>query len=190
VSGFSCPPVSRIRWYEQGETCVEAKVGDLFLLAHDSLTGKLIRFGERLRGYGRFSWCNHAAVVVGSKGGRVSIAEATAKGVVVTELTEAYSHLLYAVISFDVSEEQRSLAAAYAAGTEGVAYAWLTIVGEVIYVLTGLPLALGWGRSVICSGDAATALICSGLRPDKAPSMVMPSDLARYAGAVPSSSSS
>lgn len=177
-------PAARVRWFPAGKTAATGALGALVLVQHSSLVARLIRLGQRMRRLGAAAWPNHAAVVVDDTPGAVRIAEATARGVVVSPL-DGYAHKLYCVVEPDVTGQERLNTAAYAESTEGWGYGWLNIAGEVVFVLTGLPLVIGWGHSVICSGDAATALIASRLRPDRALSMVMPGHLAQWFGAVP-----
>jgi hypothetical protein len=71
------------------------------------------------------------------------------------------------------------------AWANGVKYGFAAFAAIVINILFGVHLSFSTGNSMICSAMAARAWERLNLIPDCNPMVVMPSDLARYFGAVP-----
>ena len=176
------PPVvprAEVRYFGPGEHCSDPRPGDLVLVRSPGWPAAVIRFGERLRCRGRdrsFARVNHAATVLG----RGIVQEMAGGGGQLTALA-SWRQQSYAVVHVTTAtDEQRRAAVAAARWYVNVPYGWPSIVSDAVYVLSGLPIALAVGQSVVCSADASSAQRCLGLIPDKPDVAVLPSDLARW----------
>ena len=184
-------PPSTIRWFRAGERCRDAEPGDLVLVAHGSDAAATIRFGERLDVWRlggwrprartrraelrRYTWCNHAAIVLKDNW----LSEQAAGGNQVVPLA-TYAPKLYGVIHLDISDEQREAVVRLARSCAGVGYGWVSIFGVILDLVSGLRLSIGWGSRMTCSTMSAYCLLACGLRPDKLIDSILPADLARY----------
>lgn len=175
-------PRVTVRYYGPGEHCTDPQLGDLFLVRHDSLPSKVIRFGESLRlhdGDKVYARVNHSMTCI-ETGPAPKVQEMVGKGGVITDLL-TYVDLAYAVVHVeDATDEQRTLAVENALWFVNIEYGWPSVAGDSIYLLTGLPIGLTIGQSVVCSADACSAQRALGLIPSKSDIAVLPSDLAQW----------
>jgi hypothetical protein len=175
-------PHATVRYYGSSDHCSDPQLGDLILVRHDSLPAKVIRFGESLRLHGEdkvFARVNHAMTCV-ETGATPKVQEMVGKGGVVTDLL-TYVDLAYAVVSVTgATDDRRALAVENAMFFVGVEYGWPSIFGDSIYLLSGIPIGLTIGESVVCSADACSAQRALGLIPSKSDISVLPSDLAQW----------
>lgn len=170
-------PAATIRYFGVGENCSDALPGDLILVKTQDIYGKIIRFGERLRGHDQvYAQANHAMTAIGHN----QVVEMVGGGGTVTNL-ETYAHLNYAVIhTTGVTPQAYTFAEAAAHWYIGVPYGFLSILSDAFYLLTGIPFALSIGQSVVCSAMAVATQRPLGLIPSKPDIAVLPSDLARW----------
>jgi len=183
-------PPSTHKIYGPGRRCTTAAAGDIVLVRHSGLVARVIRFFERLRRparqrmgwrqWWRYCWTNHAAVVL-SGGPSAVVAQATARGIVVSPLS-AFTGTTYAVVKAQCVDEQRTSAVAFARAAVGSGYGWAQIPADAFNALTGLELSLGVGDRMVCSTAAARAAERMGLIPDRPPDAVTPAHLAWYFG--------
>jgi hypothetical protein len=173
-------PPHAIRYFNRWEHCIDTQPGDLILVATDDLFAKIIRFGERLRMHGDdkvFTRVNHAMIALGD--GTGTVVEMIGGGGTVTPLAH-YQHLSYAVINTTATDAQHALAVKVARWYTGVDYGFPSVASDALYLLTGIPLALTIGQSVVCSAMATATQRPLGLIPSKADIAVLPSDLAQW----------
>ena len=175
-------PAHTVTYFVPGETCGDPTLGDLILVRDNAWTAKVIRFGERLRlrkADRIFAAVNHAMTVV-EEGESPVVQQMTGTGGVLTPLSD-FEDATYAVVHCTrATSTQRVAAQAAARWYVGVPYGWGSIVSDGLYLLTGLPVGLSLGQSVVCSADASTAQRCLGFVPAKPDIAVLPSDLARW----------
>jgi len=189
---FFAPP-SHVRYFGKGVVGgvkgkvnpITVRIGDLVLFSGDGFTDRLIQFGERMhlsKGHRIYATVNHAATVVSVTATDVVVQEMDGGGGRLTNLADyEASGRRFAIVSVDsAGTAQRVAAQAVASWYVNIPYGWASIVSDGIYCLTGLPLFLTVGQSVVCSASAVAAQRCLGLIPDKPDIAVMPSDLARY----------
>jgi hypothetical protein len=175
----SVVPAHTIRYFGPGEDCLVTAPGDLILFATDDLPAKVIRFGERLRLRGDdkvFAKVNHAGTSLGDG----TIVEMIGGGGTVTPLAN-YKHLSYAVVNTTfTSLGQQKAACDVACWYVGIDYGFPSVGSDSLYLLTGLPIALTIGQSVVCSAMATATQRPLGLIPAKADIAVLPCDLAQW----------
>lgn len=172
-------PKTTVRYFGPGQHCSDPSPGDLVLVASPGLPAKIIRFGERLRCRGAarpYARVNHAATVLC----RGIVQEMAGGGGRLTALASWKSQHYAVVHVIDASPDQRQAAVKVARWYVNVPYGWPSIVSDAIYLLSGFPLALTIGQSVVCSADASGAQRCLGLIPGKPDIAVLPSDLAGW----------
>lgn len=132
----------------------------------------------------RSRW-NHAAIVVDNTNGKVTIAEATAKGVVLSDLASTQDQIRMIPVAFD-DEDDRWDAVAWAQARTGVRYGYLNaFMCGVNNILVGIgrgKLVIKMTDSIICSELVAEALSMGGHDFGKDHSQVSPGDLADYFG--------
>jgi hypothetical protein len=172
-------PPSTVRYFGPGVHCLDSQPGDLILTETDDLFAKVIRFGERIRMHGTdrvFAKVNHAMIALGDG----TVVEMASGGGRITPLA-AYKHLAYAVVHVtNATDAQRAAAVSVAKWHEGIPYGFPSIASDSFYLLTGLPIALTVGQSVVCSAMAASTMRCMNLIPAKPDIAVLPCDLALY----------
>lgn len=172
-------PAHTVRYFGPGETCLDAQAADLILVATDNPFARVIRFGERLRCHGDdrvFAKVTHAMVSLGDG----SVVQMIGGGGTVTPLAD-YKHLSYAVVNTTfTSLGQLQAACEVARWYTGIEYGWPSVVSDAIYMLTGIPIALTIGQSVVCSAMATATQRPLGLIPAKVDIAVLPSDLAQW----------
>lgn len=168
-------PEHSIEWCGAGKTAV-LRPADLVLVRHNKgVLGSAIRFGEKLHGGGEWAWTNHAAIAID----RTKVVEETARGAVVTEISE-WHDVVYCVVRPKVQERDKNEAVHFAHWCVGWRYSWLSILGLILDMTLGLRVTVGTEGRMICSALACRAHERLGLVPDKTPEMVTPADLARY----------
>jgi hypothetical protein len=172
-------PDHTVRYFGPGEDCTDSQSGDLILVATDDLPAKVIRFGERLRLRGDdrvFANVSHAMTALGDG----TVVEMIGGGGVITALV-AYWHLSYAVVNTTLTSlGQQRAACQVARWYVGIDYGFPSVASDAIYLLTGLPIALTIGQSVVCSAMATATQRPLGLIPAKVDIAVLPSDLAQW----------
>lgn len=167
------------------------QAGDILLVRDynggSDLLGELIMAGERAR-YGdtQYSVWTHSALIVNSSG---DIVEALADGVDRGHLSK-YNGKEVLVISppIPADDPRRAYAAAFAQAHVGDEYGVLDFISLAASLLTGWKLSLHTDTSFICSELCARATEAmtgtAGGYPYPAEQM-MPGDLARFWGAIP-----
>ena len=169
-----------------GQAAAVWQPGDFLLTHGDAFFSRLIRFGEALRIRGadrRFTWFNHAALVVGEDG---SLAEALGQGVVTSNAAK-YQQKDYVIVRTGASEADRAEVLAFAdwVVTNRASYGWLTILSIAVTVLTGSKLTFFVDGEFICSGFVARAMERTGAVFSRDPVHITPADLAKYYDATP-----
>jgi hypothetical protein len=170
-----CPP---------GEVPSSVRPGDIILIRGTGWLGWLIRFGARIRyrnGDLRYAYWSHAALVLSTNG---NLVEVHALGVGLCGL-EKFRKLEFHHVRLDLSDADRAQAARYGMSCIGQRY------GVSSFLLFCLSLALGdrfcvpdWGQQG-CVALIVRALQKAGVTFDRAPSDMMPADLARRFGVLP-----
>lgn len=181
-------PKATVRYFGPGEHCSDPALGSLILVRHTGAMASIIRFGEWLRGKVQgqepFWRVNHAMTVVSTVGAFIRVSEQEARGGTISDLATYVDHA-YAVVTIDQSTTAaRQESAKVGWWYSNVPYGWVSIASDTLYILSGIPLTLAIGQSVVCSTAAAQAQCAQGLIPDKPLVAVLPSDLARYFGVV------
>jgi hypothetical protein len=177
--------------------------GDLLWTRSDSLTGSLIRFGERVKHHGwwqavrrqihetlhrnppedpnDFAWGNHIAVYVGAG----QLVEALAAGLVRRPAShytpDQYRVLHLADVRPDVTDADRAAVRRFAMREldDKYRYGWLAIASIVLQILTPTRLDLSVDGTMICSAFGARCWEHAGVTiPTLSPYTTMPSDLA------------
>ena len=174
-------PASTVRYFPAGSSCVDARPGDLVLVADSGFLAAGIRLFERIRLGREWSWCNHAAVTV-SGGPEAMVSQMAASGDILTPISKLDARV-YAVVSIEMTDIQRADVVRFATlsvGTTG--YGYLQIPADAFNAMSGLELSLGWGNRMVCSTQACRALERGGLIPDRSPYAVTPAHLAKYFG--------
>ena len=156
--------------------------GDFILTHGRAWTSKLIRFGQRLRFRGddaKYARWNHAAIFVDERG---DLVEALGGGVKRRNVS-VYRDTEYTVVRIDTivqSDADRQQVVRFAEWSRGQRYGFVTI-GSIAYgLLTGGKFTFGFDGQHICSGLVARALERTGAIFNRAPSHIMPADLAKY----------
>jgi hypothetical protein len=175
-------PPHTVRYFGPGEDCTDTLAGDLILFSTDDIYAKVIKFGERLRLWLQgedtiFARVNHAGIALGDG----TVVQMIGGGGTVTPLAH-YKHLSYAVVETPATAAQAGLAVAAAKWYVNVPYGFPSVASDSLYLLTGLPIALTVGQSVVCSAMATSCQRPLGLIPGKADIAVLPSDLALWYG--------
>ena len=154
-----------------------------FILTHSSgVYGKLIRFGEAIRYWGRdrvFARWSHAAIFIDNAG---EIVEALSGGVQQRNIS-VYQGTEYVVVHLPRSTAplDRQQAVEFAQFCLNDPYDWLTIVSMAICLLTGSKISLGVDGQQICSALVARCLERIGeIFPEGEPWNLMPADLAKH----------
>jgi hypothetical protein len=174
---------AQIKRFAPGEAAAppDYEPGD-FILTHSSgLFGRLIRFGETLRYWGKdakYARWNHAALITSIEG---ELIEALSSGVVRSPISR-YTPTEYYLIHLhedDADSRDRRQAVAYATYCLGEGYSWLTICNIALALLTGCKFTFGIDGQVICSGLIARCLERTSIIFDGAASNISPADLAK-----------
>lgn len=153
--------------------------GDFVLTHGDAWTSRMIRFGQSLRIHGhdrKYTYWNHAAMIVGSDG---AIVEALGAGVKAGNLSK-YVGTTYHVVHIGATAPDRVEAANYAQSQIGIPYGFVTIVSIAFGLLTGAKFTFDFEGQHICSGLVARALERTEAIFNRSPEHIMPADLAKY----------
>ena len=169
-------PDSMTRWYGPGQVCLDAEVGDVVLVRHNSLVAKGIRAAERLRVPDPFCWTNHAAVVL-APGINATIIEEGGKGSVTASLASMQA-VEYTVTRLAATPEALEDGARFLNMTLGTGYGYLSIAADAFNAVTGVELALGWGNRMVCSTQTARFMERLGYVPDRSPYAITPAHIA------------
>lgn len=194
--------MTKISYHRPGEKSPEVNVGDIILTHSTFLTGKIIRFGQRLRWRGarkQFAQWNHAALVIQPtflrdyrtyEGGSVvaevyapaRIAEALGHGVEENSIAK-YEDTEYAVIHcgpFLTDDKIQIMNFAHSVLLKRARYGYLEILSLCLSLLTPPWVQFGTPGTMICSGFAAQALTRAGVVWPVDPSYAMPADIAEW----------
>jgi uncharacterized protein YycO len=171
---------SRYQHYPPGAEVKDARPGD-FLLTHSrTWTGRLIRFGQRLRYTGantKYAHWNHAALFVNES---EDIIEALGGGVQLRNVS-VYRQTEYHVVYLEnIFEEDRQEETAFAYHCLNDEYGFLTDVSLGLSLLTGLKFAFGIDGQMICSGLVARSLERTGEIFEMDTWRATPADLAKH----------
>ena len=157
--------------------------GDFVLTHQERPFSKLIRFGQRLRIHGadrKYTHWSHAALVVSENG---DLIEANKPGVIRTHVRD-YKHVEYKVVHVKATPDDRRQAVEFAQW----ALDTHCKIGRAIFVSIGLSILTGGKFSffvdgtTVCSGLVARAQERAGAIFNRAPTHIMPADLAKYYG--------
>lgn len=182
-------PPHTVATYRRGDDPV-VQAGDVLLVRHHGLAAALIRWACRLRrprGVARADWrrycrVNHACVAL-TAGADALVAQATARGIVVTPLDEL-DYFALGVVTVEASPDQFAAALAFAVDSEGTGYGFLQIPADLVNAATGLELSLGFGDRMVCSTATARCLERTDYIPDRSPDCITPPHLAWHFGVV------
>jgi hypothetical protein len=156
--------------------------GDFILTHGRAWTSKLIRFGQRLRFRGdnaKYARWNHAAIFVDERG---ELVEALGGGVKRRHIS-VYKDAEYTVVSIDSivqAPADRQQVVQFAEWSLGQPYGFLTIASIAYGFLTGGKFTFGFDGQHISSGLVARALERTDAIFNRAPTHIMPADLAKY----------
>jgi hypothetical protein len=167
-----------------GDVIADVRPGDIILIRGPGWLGWLIRLGARIRYRNddlRYAHWSHAAMVLSANG---HLVEVHALGVGVCGI-EKFRNSEFHYVRLDLSDRDRMLAVRYGYSCVGQRY------GVSSFLLFGLSLALGdrfhvpdWGQQG-CVALIVRALQHAGVAFDRAPSDMMPADLAKRFGVLP-----
>ena len=177
------PPHS-IRWLPPGQDCHDAQTGDELLVKHNTILADAITIGQdamaltrpQLRGY---TSLDHNAFIRGSKDGRTMVSEMGPKGYERRPLYDYVAHM-YAVVHYEVADEQRSAAVAFDEAMKDVDYGWEEYVDDILDGLTHLKFVGSWGDNIICSTHLTLVTMAMGFMPALMPSAVVPAHRAMW----------
>jgi uncharacterized protein YycO len=154
-----------------------------FILTHSSgIYGKLSRFGQAFRYWGRdkvFAHWSHAAIFVNDAG---DIIEALSGGVQQRNIS-VYQGTEYVVVHLPATTVplERQHAVEFAEFCLNDAYRWLTIADIALCLLTPLRLSISVDGQQICSALVARCIERIGaIFPEAKPWKMMPADLANH----------
>jgi uncharacterized protein YycO len=171
---------TRFQHYPPGQQVHDARPGDFLLTHSNTWTGRLIRFGQRLRYTGadaKYAHWNHAALFVDDAG---DVIEALGAGVQLRNVS-VYRQTEYHVVYLeDVFDEDRQEEAAFAYHCLNDKYGYLTDLSLGLSLLTGMKLGFGIDGQMICSGLVARSLERTGEIFDVDTWRATPADLAKH----------
>jgi uncharacterized protein YycO len=156
--------------------------GDFILTHNNDLFGKLIRFGQGLRYWGRnrkYAHWNHAALIVSEEG---DLIEALSRGVVKTHLSH-YKNTEYHLVDLRetlATNHDREEMVAFAEWSWHQPYGWVTITSIALTLRTGCKFTFGVNGESICSGLVARALERTRAIFPGNPANTTPAALAQY----------
>ena len=167
-----------------GDVIADVRPGDIILIRGPGWLGWLIRLGARIRYRNddlRYAHWSHAAMVLSANG---HLVEVHALGVGVCGI-EKFRNSEFHYVRLDLSDRDRMLAVRYGYSCVGQRY------GVSSFLLFCLSLALGdrfhvpdWGQQG-CVALIVRALQRAGVAFDRAPSDMMPADLAKRFSVLP-----
>lgn len=167
--------------YGPGEEVRDPQPGDFILTHGHSLSGKLIRLGQRLRFWGKdsqYAHWNHAALIVDKGGGLI---EALGHGVLRTHISKYRPREYHLVrLGQTANRADRMEAVRFAEWCLGEKYGWTTIVCIALGLITSGRFTFGFEGQQICSGLVARAMERTTAIFDRNPEDIMPADLAKY----------
>jgi hypothetical protein len=175
--------VAQVELHKPGDPQPEVSVGDVILTHSAFWTGKMIRFGQRLRWRGArrpFANFNHAVLVVDGSG---AIVEALGHGVEHNMLGK-YRDTEYALIRTDVHpvDAGQMLDFAESVLAARTKYGYLEILSLGLTLAIPAPIQFGAPGTMICSGFVASALTRAGIVWSVTPEYAMPADIAEHFG--------
>ena len=179
------PPHS-VRWFPSGVHCYDPVQGDMILVKHKTVFADAICAGQEmmtltepeLHGY---TWCDHAAYL-STAGQDAIVDEMGPRGFESRKLYD-YQARLYAVVHFEISDDQRATTVFFNQACSGVDYGWLEYIPLILDGLTDAKFAGSWGDAIICSTHLTMVMMGAGLFPDRPCNMVAPAHLALWVGA-------
>jgi hypothetical protein len=162
---------------------IDFNPGDFILTHGNTKISKLIRLGQKIRFRGaeeKYSWWNHAALIVSEKG---DLIEALGAGVRETNISK-YKPTEYHLVQLGTiaTGNDREEVVKFAKSSVGLPYGRLTIISIALSLLTGCKLTFGFDEQSICSGLVARALERTSIIFSRTPSHILPADLAKYFG--------
>lgn len=183
--------LAAVQHFGPGEQLLDPLPGDFILTHGGEFSSKLIRLGQGLRFWGpdrQYTHWNHTALIVDANG---CLVEALYRGVAKRHIS-VYDPTAYHCVRIEASPEDRQQMVAFAEHWRRAEarYAWWTISGIVLSLLTGARFSFGIDGQFICSGLVTQALERAGEIFDRDSSNMTPADLAkRYRIAPPPSGS-
>ena len=159
----------------------EFQPGDFILTRSNTFSGKLIRFGQRLRYSGadtKYIGWNHAAVIETADGGLI---EAVGTGVQRIHISH-YAPTEYVLVRVDsfVYPEDREQIVGFAQWCLEEEYGFMTIISIGLNLVFGGKFTFGVDGQSICSGLVARALERGNAIFQTTPSHITPADLAKF----------
>jgi uncharacterized protein YycO len=171
---------SIFKHYAPGQEVKDARAGD-FLLTHSrSWTGRLIRFGQAFRYFGRdakYTRWNHAALFVNDQG---DIIEALGRGVQLRNISVYRDTEYHVVYLQNVSAEDREEEVSFAYHCLNDKYGFVTIISLALSLFTGVKFGFGIDGQMICSGLVARSLERTGEIFEQDSWHATPADLAKH----------
>ncbi len=175
-----------VQRFGPGEEVVEPVPGDFILTHGASWTSRMIRFGQKLRYWGKdriYTRWNHAAIFVAQNG---DIVEALGAGVQRRNIS-VYKGTEYHVIHLqNALAEDRDHEVEFALACLDDSYGWLTILSIALSLLSASKFGFGVDGQEICSALVARCLERTGEIFPEDPWHLMPADLAKYFDVRPS----
>lgn len=165
-------PPSSYRIFREGETCLDARAGDLVLVRHDGFIPGGIRTIERMTILAEYCWANHSCTVV-TGGPNAIVTQEQARGDIFTPLS-GLNAVVYAVVSIECSDEQRKSAVQFANWAVNLGYGFTQIPADVFNATFHAELSIGWGGRMVCSTQATRTLERMGYIPARAPAATVP----------------
>ena len=162
--------------FKVGETILNPRVGDFFLVQRHTFFGRLIRFGQRLRFTKEEASWNHCGIFVSPTG---DIIEALTSDVQQAHISK-YTDKDYIVVHIDANAQDRDEILKFAQWAIGKEYGFLTDLNLALWCLFGGKFSFSLDGEMICSGLVAKALERAGYIFERDASHIMPADLARY----------
>jgi uncharacterized protein YycO len=158
-----------------------------FILTHaNTVTSQLIRAGQKLRYFGRdrkYTHWSHAGIFVNHAG---DLIEAVGSGVQQRNISVYKDTEYYVVRLRNVSASERAQAVRFAEHCLSQRYAWLTLAGVALSLLSGSRFSWGVDGQQICSALVARALERTGqIFVEEEPWHITPAGLAKHFGAEP-----
>lgn len=167
-------------YHAPGDPLPQASFGDIILTHSTFWSGRIIRFGQRLRFRKNrkvYAQWNHAILVTGPS----TIVEALGHGVTENPLSK-YQGTEFVLIPTNVTPTDRSQILAFSNSVleKREKYGYVEILSLGLTLLIPLPIQFGSPDTMICSGFVASALTRAGLIWDQTPEYMMPADIAEH----------